>query len=92
MQKELRNRFNDLFTEEKHQAYLTQIEGLSLGGGLDFTIAETPVFVPKEFTHQMLCACEHIIDTLLDPRFEALTERAIPMVYELKMKKNIPIL
>ena len=77
MQKELRNRFNDQFTEEKHQAYLTQIEDLS-PGTLDFTIAETPVFIPKDFTNKMLATGEHIIDTLLEPRFDAITERAIP--------------
>ena len=77
MQKELRNRFNDQFTEEKYQAYLSQIEDLS-PGTLDFTIAETPLFIPKDFTNKMLATGEHIIDTLLEPRFDAITERAIP--------------
>ena len=77
MQKELRNTFNDHFSEEKYQAYLKQIEDLS-PGMLDFTIAETPVFVPKDFTNKMLATCEHIIDTILDPGFNSITERAIP--------------
>ena len=77
MQKELRNTFNDHFSEEKYQAYLKQIEDLS-PGMLDFTIAETPVFVPKDFTNKMLATCEHIIDAILDPGFNSTTERAIP--------------
>ena len=77
MQKELRNTFNEHFSEEKYQAYLKQIEDLS-PGMLDFTIAETPVFVPKGFTNKMLAACEHIIDAILDPGFNSTTERAIP--------------
>lgn len=89
MQKELRDTFNDLFTKEKHQAYLTKIEDLS-PEGLDFTIAETPVFIPKGFTNQMLFTCEHIIDTLLDPRFETLTERAIPDAVRIANEKKYP--
>src|SRR6478735_1886533 len=77
MQKELRERFNSNFTEEKYQAYLTQLENMH-PGELDFRNAETPVFVPKDFTNKMLDACEDIIDVIVDPQFKALTKRAIP--------------
>ena len=77
MQKELRQRFNNQFTEEKYQAYLTELENLH-PGALDFRNAETPVFVPKDFTKKMLDACEDIIDVIADPRFKSLTDRAIP--------------
>ncbi|MEO5891790.1 MAG: hypothetical protein ABIQ31_16200 [Ferruginibacter sp.] len=77
MQKELRRRFNDNFSEEKYQAYLIKLESLH-PGALDFRNAETPVFVPKDFTKKMLDACEDIIDVIVDPRFKSLTERAIP--------------
>ncbi|MBC7890038.1 MAG: hypothetical protein H7Z13_19345 [Ferruginibacter sp.] len=77
MQKELRERFNNNFTEEKYQAYLAQLENLH-PGALDFRNAETPVFVPKDFTQKMLDACEQIIDVIVDPGFKSLTERAIP--------------
>jgi hypothetical protein len=77
MQKELRQRFNNNFSEEKYQAYMAQLESLH-PGALDFRNAETPVFVPKDFTKKMLEACEDIIDVIVDPRFKSLTERAIP--------------
>ncbi|MEP7143913.1 MAG: hypothetical protein ABI707_13620 [Ferruginibacter sp.] len=77
MQKELRERFNNNFTEEKYQAYVAQLESLH-PGALDFRNAETPVFVPKDFTKKMLDTCEDIIDVIVDPRFKSLTERAIP--------------
>jgi hypothetical protein len=47
-------------------------------GALDFRNAETPVFVPKDFTANMLNACEDIIDVIVDPKFLQLTERGIP--------------
>lgn len=77
MQKELRRQFNQNFTEEKYNAYVQQIENLH-PGALDFRNAETPVFVPKDFTKKMLDACEDIIDVIVHPDFEKLTERAIP--------------
>lgn len=47
-------------------------------GALDFRNAETPVFIPKDFTKKMLDACEAITDVILDEKFAALTERSIP--------------
>lgn len=77
MQKELRQPFNKNFSEEKYQSYLTQLNNIH-PGALDFRIAETPIFVPKDFTKKMMDACEDIIDVIVDPRFKSLTERAIP--------------
>jgi hypothetical protein len=77
MQKELRRLFNQHFTPEKYEAYLQEVEALQ-PSALDFRIAETPVFVPKAFTQKMLAACEDIIDVIIHPGFNALTQRAIP--------------
>lgn len=77
MQQELREAFNRQFTEEKYQAYLQQIEALH-PGALDFRNAETPIYVPKDFTKKMLDACEEIIDVIVQPDFKTLTDRAIP--------------
>ncbi len=77
MQKILRDIFNKGFTEEKYSNYINNIEAVS-PGTLDFRIAETPIFIPKEFTKKMLDACEDIIDLIVAPNFKALTERSIP--------------
>jgi hypothetical protein len=77
MQKELRRKFNDNFSEEKYAAFLLQLENLH-PGTLEFRIAETPVFIPKDFTQKMLDACEDIVDIIAAPNFKALTEKAIP--------------
>lgn len=77
MIKELREQFNENFTEEKYNAYLAQLENL-YPGALDFRNAETPVFVPKYFTEKMLDACENIIDVITDTEFKGLTKRAVP--------------
>jgi len=87
MQKELRQRFNNSFSEEKYKAYLAAIENLH-PGSLEFRIAETPIFVPNDFTKKMLDACEDIIDVIVDPKFMSLTERAIPKDITVANEKN----
>ena len=77
MIKELREKFNASFTKEKYDAYMAKVENLH-PGALDFRNAETPLFVPKDFTAKMLNACEDIIDVIVDPKFMAMTERGIP--------------
>jgi hypothetical protein len=77
MQKELRANFNKNFTEEKYAAYMAEVEAVH-EGALDFRNAETPLFIPKDFTKKMLGACEDIIDVIVAPNFNELTERSIP--------------
>ena len=77
MQQHLRQPFNKNFSEEKYAAYLKEIEDLH-PGALDFRNAETPIFVPNDFTQKMLAACEDIIDVIVQPNFKTLTQRAIP--------------
>ena len=77
MIKSLRDKFNAAFTPEKYAAYMQQIEAVA-PNALDFRNAETPIFIPKEFTQKMLDACESIIDVITDEKFMALTERGIP--------------
>ncbi len=77
MIKALREKFNANFTKEKYEAYMTKLENLHTCS-LEFRNAETPVFIHKDFTEKMLNSCEDIIDVIVDPKFNALTERCIP--------------
>ena len=73
----LRAKFNAAFTEKAYESYLKQIDALA-PETLGFRVAETPIFVPKDFTKKMLEAGEAIIDVITAPNFKALTERSIP--------------
>lgn len=77
MQQQMREQFNKNFTKEKYEQYMKEIEALE-PGALDFRNAETPVFVPKEFTQKMLGACDAIVDVITAPNFKQLTDRSIP--------------
>src|SRR3990170_77263 len=73
----LRKEFNANFTKEKYNAFLEELHAVH-PGAIEFRVAETPVFVPKDFTKKMLDACESIVDIIIDPRFKELTKNAIP--------------
>lgn len=77
MIKKLREQFNNNFSEEKYNAFIEAVENLE-PGTLQFRVAETPIFIPKDFTKKMLDACDDIIDIIKDAEFKSLTERSIP--------------
>ncbi len=74
---ELRTQFNKDFTEEKYQSFLEDLDSKH-PGDIDFRVAETPIFIPKDFTKKILDACESIVDIIVDPEFKKITNRAIP--------------
>ena len=73
----LRKEFNKNFTKEKYEAFLKDLDS-AYPGQIEFRVAETPVFVPKEFTQKMLDTCERIVDIIIDPDFKKITRDAIP--------------
>ncbi len=73
----IREKYNQQFTKEKYQAFLKDLEAAH-PGQLDFRVAETPIFVSRDFTRKMLDACESIVDIIVDPRFISLTKDAVP--------------
>jgi hypothetical protein len=74
---ELRKKYNEAFSKGKYDAYVNDLANV-YPGQLDFRLAETPVFVPKDFTAKMLSACETIIDVITKPDYHKQSEKAIP--------------
>ncbi len=77
MIKELRKQFNENFTEEKYKEFLDDLHSKH-PGDIVFRVAETPVFIPRDFTKKVIDACESIVDVIVDENFKKLTDRAIP--------------
>lgn len=73
----LRSAFNKNFTAEKYEAFLKELHNVH-PGAIEFRVAETAIFVPKDFTQKLLDACESIVDIIIDPKFKTLTSRAVP--------------
>jgi hypothetical protein len=72
----LRSAFNKNFSAEKYQSFLHDLDKAH-PGEIEFRVAETPIFVPKDFTKKMLDACETIIDVINEPSFHGLTNNAV---------------
>ncbi len=73
----IRKKFNETFSKEKYEAFLTELN-TAHPGAIEFRVAETPIFIPRDFKNKILDACESIVDIIVDPKFRKLTKNAIP--------------
>ena len=85
----LRNQFINNFTGARYIDYLNQIDQLS-PGDIDFRIAESPVFIPKEIKNKMLAACDEIIDVIIDKDFKSITDKSIPEEFRIPGEDQHP--
>ncbi|MEJ7674454.1 MAG: hypothetical protein WKF59_17600 [Chitinophagaceae bacterium] len=74
---DLRQQFNQNFTEEMYKIFLDDLNSKH-PNDIVFRIAETPIFISKDFTKKVLDACEAITDVIVDKNFKNLTANAIP--------------
>ncbi|MBL7865858.1 MAG: hypothetical protein JNK10_13335, partial [Cyclobacteriaceae bacterium] len=72
-----RKNYNQHFSEAKYQAFLKDLNGL-YHREITFRVAETPVFIPRQFEAMLRQASDEIVDFLVRPDFLRLTEPAIP--------------
>ena len=73
----IRQLYNQAFTEEAYQQYISDLENV-YPGQLDFRVAETPIFIPKDFTQKMLDACDAILDQVTTDEYREQSKKAIP--------------
>ncbi|MBL7856342.1 MAG: hypothetical protein JNM57_01535 [Cyclobacteriaceae bacterium] len=72
-----RELFNQQFSEQKYQDFLADLDR-EYHYHIPFRVAETPVFVGKEFKQKLLRASEEIIDFLVQPDFKQSMKGAVP--------------
>jgi hypothetical protein len=73
---EIRQRYNEQFTEERYQAFLQDVYD-QFDHKPGFRIAETPVFIPKQLREKIFEACHQISSLILRPDFKKLTEPSL---------------
>jgi len=74
---EIRATYNQLFSEEKYQAFLNDINS-AFNHKITFRVAESPVFFDNEFKKRLLDAGDEIVDFLVNNDIKQLTKHAIP--------------
>jgi hypothetical protein len=84
-----RKTFNQNFTIQKYQAFLNRLND-GLHSPVQFRVAETPVFLTADFRDKLIAAGDNIIDTILQPGFKELTERAIPDKWRVANENDHP--
>jgi hypothetical protein len=77
MIEKLRQAYNAKFTEEKYTQFLRTMNE-TFNYVIPFRVAESPIFIPKQFKENLLQACEEILTVIKQDNFKALTEKAIP--------------
>lgn len=73
----VREAFNNSFSEAKYAHFLADLDRL-YNYKITFRVAESPVFVGREFKHKLMQASDAIIDFLVRKDFKRLTDRAVP--------------
>ena len=84
-----RKTYNANFTTEKYGQLLADLNK-DLQNPIAFRIAETPVFLTDDFRDKLISAGNDIINTILQPDFKELTERAIPDKWRVANENDHP--
>jgi len=90
MIKEIREKFNREFTEEKYNNFLNDVWQIT-NGEVDFRINETPLFLSKEFTQQLIEASESIASQLQTVEFKNASINAVPEKYNIPNEDKHPL-
>jgi hypothetical protein len=83
-----RQKYNQQFTEEKYQNFLTELQNGY--PPIPFRVAETPVFIPKALKEKLIAAGEEIINLIKQPNFKTLTQKAIPLNWNVPNENEQP--
>lgn len=84
-----RENFLKSFSTHRYEEFLNSLNSVH-PGEIEFRVAETPVFVGKEFKEKMLDACESIIDLVLDENFISKTNESIPEGEKVQGNSSFP--
>ncbi|TAE72633.1 MAG: hypothetical protein EAZ85_09270 [Bacteroidetes bacterium] len=77
MIKTLREKYNANFKEENYNNFLAEFEKV-YGEKIDFRVAESPLFVSKEFFGHLKKATDDIMQVIQKDNFKELTKNSIP--------------
>jgi len=73
----IRKEFNASFSEKKYEDFLADLNQ-TFNHKITFRVAESPIFVGKEFKYKLVEASNQIIDFLVRDDLKKLTEKSIP--------------
>lgn len=86
----LRESFNRQFTAERYQEFLGALDA-AVGTRIQFRVAETPVFVPRDLLGAMQSAALDLIRQLDTPAYRSASARAVPPEFAVPHEDDHPV-
>ena len=77
MMPEARQHFNKQFTEGKYQHFLQDLNN-TYHHTIPFRVAETPLFIGRDFKKKLITSAEEIVDFIIRPDFRKSMDAALP--------------
>lgn len=90
MIRECREQFNRDFSAEKYHAVCAELER-RCGTTIDFRIAETPLFIPKDVALKVASLAEGILQRAASPELQRIGEMAIPGEWRYACETSKPL-
>ena len=73
----IRRQYNEQFTQAMYETFIHDLNQI-FPGQLEFRVAETPIFIPRDFTQKVIDACESIVDVITSPQYLEQSSKAVP--------------
>ena len=87
----LRRQFNDRYAPEKYQAFLRRMDD-ACGTHVQFRLAETPCFFPKELLERIARDGQELIRQLVEnPEYRAKSDEAVPAEFKVPNEAAHPM-
>jgi hypothetical protein len=83
MIKTLRQNINESFDRAKYESFIQSLQK-DCNQSIDFRVAESPVFIPKQLQKKLENACQEIIKTIQLPSFLEASKVAVPENLQVK--------
>ena len=85
----IRRQYNEQFTKEKYETFIHDLNHI-FPGQLEFRVAETPLYIPRDFTQKVIDACESIIDVITSPQYVEQSNKAVPKHLSVPNENDYP--
>jgi hypothetical protein len=86
---EIRKKYNSEFTQKKYEAFVKDLN-TTYDFPIEFRIAETPIFIGREFKDEILKAVDEITSYLMSGTYKELSLKAIPKSMEVPNDPGYP--
>ncbi|MBU2493962.1 MAG: hypothetical protein KJ571_15150 [Bacteroidetes bacterium] len=90
MIREIREKFNKEFSDQKYLKFLDDVWKIT-GGEVDFRINETPLFLDNEIKNKLINASESIADQLQSQKFKNSSRNAVPNKFNIPNEDEHPV-